>query len=98
MIAFSFISILSSSISLHCHISGPHNSFYGGICHYLSLAIIYWTQHSALSTVTVDPGSNPDHNKLGGEIGKVKCLLREEALAGLTKMALKSVISEPHAV
>ena len=27
--------------------------------------------------VTVDPGSNPDHDKLGGEIGKVKCLLGE---------------------
>ena len=26
-------------------------------------------------TVTVDPGSNPDHDKLGVEIGKVKCLL-----------------------
>jgi len=27
------------------------------------------------NTVTVDPGSNPDHDKLGGEISKVKCLL-----------------------
>ena len=26
-------------------------------------------------TVTVDPGSSPDHDKLGGELGKVKCLL-----------------------
>jgi len=25
--------------------------------------------------VTADPGSNPDHDKLGREIGKVKCLL-----------------------
>ena len=27
------------------------------------------------STVTVDPGSSPDHDKLGVELGKVKCLL-----------------------
>ena len=25
--------------------------------------------------VTVDPGSSPDHDKLGEELGKVKCLL-----------------------
>jgi len=30
---------------------------------------------SGCHIVTVDPGSNPDHDKLGGEIGKVKCLL-----------------------
>jgi len=47
--------------------------------------------------VTIDPGSNPDHDMHGGEIGKVKCLLGEEALAGLAKIALKPVISEPHA-
>jgi len=28
-----------------------------------------------VNSVTVDPGSNPDHDKLGGEIDKVKCLL-----------------------
>ena len=48
--------------------------------------------------VTVDPGSNPDHDKLGGEIDRVKCLLGGGALAGLAKMALKPVISEPHAI
>jgi len=51
-----------------------------------------------LHLVTVDPGSNPDHDKLGGEIGKVKCLWGEGALARLAKMSLKPVISEPHAV
>ena len=29
------------------------------------------------STVTADPGSSPDHDKLGEELGKVKCLLGE---------------------
>ena len=38
---------------------------------------VYFVSHSKCATqvVTVDPGSNPDHDKLGGEIGKVKCLL-----------------------
>ena len=27
------------------------------------------------SVVTVDPGSSRDHDKLGEELGKVKCLL-----------------------
>ena len=47
------------------------------------------------STVTVEPGSSPDHDKLGEELDKVKCLLREEALTGLAKMALNPIISEP---
>jgi hypothetical protein len=49
----------------------------------------------AVYVVTVDPGSNPDHDKLGGEIGKVKCVWGEGALARLAKMSLKPVIASP---
>ena len=31
--------------------------------------------NSGGDVVTVDPGSSPDHDKLGVELGNVKCLL-----------------------
>jgi len=35
----------------------------------------FWNRHlsnfTSIPVVTVDPGSNPDHDKLGGEIGKL---------------------------
>ena len=54
--------------------------------------------NSGGDVVTGDPGSSPDHDKLGEELDKVKCLLGEEALTGLAKMALNPIISEPHAI
>ena len=48
-------------LSLYFAIFQVHiNAFCGGIYHYLSLAIIYWTQHSVISTVI----NTPDNHKL----------------------------------
>jgi len=54
--------------------------------------------NSGGDVVTGDPGSSPDHDKLGEELGKVKCYWGEEALTGLAKMALNPIISKPHAI